>query len=61
MSENGSYYYLPCSQEWINDTYECMIDMEGTRYEKKYYNTMKLQTFINKVMEKDGIMIHIHW
>lgn len=60
--DNGSYYFLPCSDEWIEDTRECMEDMEGTRYEKRYYNTMKVQEYLRDQMGiKTGIFIHIHW
>lgn len=60
--ENGSFYFLPCSEEWIQDTKDCMEDMEGTRYEKKYYNTLRLQEYLRDVMGyHNGIFIHIHW
>ena len=59
--ENDSYFYLPCNEIWIQDTIDCMEDMAGTRYEKKYYNTLKLQEYVHDVMKKDGIHIYISW
>ena len=59
--DNGSFYFLHCDEDWIEDTRECMEDMEGTRYEKKYYNTMKLQEYVRDVMKQDSITIYIHW
>lgn len=59
--DNGSFYCLPCNDTWIEDTRDCMEDVEGTRYEKKYYNTLKLQEYVRDVMQLDSIIIHIHW
>lgn len=59
--ENDSYYYLPCDESWIQDTIDCMEDMEGTRYEDKYRNTLRLQEYVRDVMKRDGIYIYISW
>lgn len=59
--DNGTFYYLPCSGDWIEDTRECMEDTEGTRYSKKYYNTLKLQEYVRDEMGLTGIHIHVHW
>ena len=59
--ENDSYFYLPCSGDWIQDTIDCMWDMEGTRYESKYRNTLKVQEYVRDVMKRDGIYIYISW
>lgn len=58
---NDSYYYLPCDGTWIQDTIDCMEDMEGTRYEDKYRNTLRLQEYVRDVMKRDGIYIYISW
>lgn len=59
--ENDSYCYLPCDETWIQDTIDCMEDMEGTRYEGKYRNTLRLQEYVRDVMKRDGIYIYISW
>jgi hypothetical protein len=59
--ENGSFFYLPCNDHWIQDTIECIEDMEGTRYEVKYRNTLKLQNYVRNEMKQDGIEIYIAW
>lgn len=58
---NDSYCYLPCDGTWIQDTIDCMKDMEGTRYEGKYRNTLRLQEYVRDVMKRDGIYIYISW
>ena len=59
--ENGSFFYLPCDENWIQDTIDCMEDMAGTRYEGKYRNTLRLQEYVRDVMKQDGIEIYISW
>lgn len=60
--ENGSFYFLYCNDTWIEDTLECIKDMEGTRYEEKYQNTLALQKYLHEVMGiSDGIYIYVHW
>lgn len=59
--ENGSFFYLPCDESWIQDTVDCMEDMAGTRYEKKYYNTLRLQEYVRDVMKQEGIEVYISW
>lgn len=59
--ENDSFFYLPCDDTWMQDTIDCIEDMEGTRYEIKYRNTLKLQNYVHNVMKQDGIEIYISW
>lgn len=59
--ENDSFFYLPCDDTWMQDTIDCIEDMEGTRYETKYRNTLKLQNYVRNVMKQDGIEIYISW
>ena len=59
--ENDSFFYLPCDDTWMQDTIDCIEDMEGTRYEVKYRNTLKLQNYVRNVMKQDGIEIYISW
>lgn len=59
--ENDSFFYLPCDETWIQDTIDCMEDMEGTRYEGKYRNTLCLQEYVRDVMKRDGIYVYISW
>ena len=59
--ENDSFFYLPCDDTWMQDTIDCIEDMEGTRYEIKYRNTLKLQNYVRNVMKQDGIEIYISW
>ena len=59
--ENGSFFYLPCDDTWMQDTIDCIEDMEGTCYEAKYRNTLKLQNYVRNVMKQDGIEIYITW
>lgn len=59
--ENDSYFYLPCDETWIQDTIDCMEEMEGTRYEGKCRNTLRLQEYVRDVMKRNGIYIYISW
>lgn len=59
--ENDSFFYLPCDDTWMQDTIDCIEDMEGTHYEIKYRNTLKLQNYVRNVMKQDGIEIYISW
>ena len=59
--ENDSFFYLPCDESWIQDTIDYMEDMAGTRYEKEYYNTLRLQEYVRDVMKQEGIEVYISW
>lgn len=59
--DNGSFYYLPCSGDWIQDTIDCMEDVSGSHYAEKYRNTLMLQEYVRDEMNLTGIYIHTEW